>query len=254
MSAEDLELLFLNLQNEFAEFHSKIDGLIEKYEVLEKQLEKQIKGSFKCRKCKEKFDSLKKLKKHKSVEESCADEFKCGKCDKTFNSENELTLHQKIHGNFKCEKCDCEYDVLDLLEKHVSAVHGQMKIFCHYYNNDKECAFEGRCIFAHEESPECKFGQQCERTMCMFVHESRDVSDSEEESDSDETGDDDENENVVKIQDLEPCLARVEEAMKKVQVLLQPPSKLKCDKCEFEAKNVNGLNMHKKAKHTDKST
>ena len=166
----------------------------------------------------------------------------------------DLTLHQKIHGNFKCEKCDCEYDVLDLLEKHVSAVHGQMKIFCHYFNNDKECAFEGRCIFAHEESPECKFGQQCERTMCMFVHESRDVSDSEEESDSDETGDDDENENVVKIQDLEPCLERVEEAMKKVQVLLQPPSKLKCDKCEFEAKNVNGLNMHKKAKHTDKST
>ena len=90
--------------------------------------------------------------------------------------------------------------------------------------------------------------------MCMFVHESRDVSDSEEESDSDETGDDDENENVVKIQDLETCLARVEEAMKKVKVLLQPPSKLKCDNSEFEAKNANGLNMHKKAKHTDKST
>ena len=86
----------------------------------------------------------------------------------------------------------------------------------------------------------------------MFVHESRDMSDSKDESDSDENGDDDEN--VVKIQYREPCLARVEEAMKKVKVLLQPPSKLKCDKCEFEAKNVNGLNMHKKAKHTDKST
>ena len=250
MSAEDLELLFLNLQNVFADFHSKIDGLIEKYEVLEKKLEKQIKGSFKCRKCKEKFESFKKLQKHKNAEESCADEFKCEICDKTFNSENDLTLHQKIHGNFKSEKCDCEYDVVELLEKHVSAVHGQMKIFCHYFNNEKECPFEGRCIFSHEESPECKFGQHCERMMCMFVHENRDVSDSEE-SDSDEN--EDEDENVIQIQDLEPCLAKVEEAMKKVQVLLLPPSKLKCNKCEFEAKNSNGLNMHMKAKHPDKS-
>ena len=29
--------------------------------------------------------------------------------------------------------------------------------------------------------------------------------------------------------------------------------RLKCDSCEFKAKNQNGLNMHKKAKHGDKS-
>ena len=28
---------------------------------------------------------------------------------------------------------------------------------------------------------------------------------------------------------------------------------LKCDLCEFEARNSNGLTMHKKSKHTDKS-
>ena len=95
MSDEDLELLFLNLQNVFGDFHSKLDGLIAKYEVLEKKLEKQIKCSFKCRKCKERFESMKKLQKHKNAEESCADDFKCEICDKTFNSENYLTLHKK---------------------------------------------------------------------------------------------------------------------------------------------------------------
>ena len=255
MSDEDLELLFLNLQHEFAAFHSKIDGLIDKYEVIEKKLERQIKGSFKCRKCKQTFETMKKLKKHKNADECCADDFKCENCDKTFNSEHDLRLHQKTHGEFKCKKCDCKYDIMDLLEKHTSAVHGQMKIFCHYFNNDKECPFKDQCIFAHEDSRDCKFGQQCERMLCMFVHESRDMSDSEEESDSDEdeNENDDDNDTVIKIQDIEPCLLKVEEAMKKVQVLLLPTSQLKCNICEFEAKNMNGLKMHKKAKHPDNS-
>ena len=71
----------------------------------------------------------------------------------------------------------------------------------------------------------------------MFSHDERDVSD-------DEDGDDD--------SDLEPSLKIVEEAMEKVQHLLIS-SKLKCDKCDFVAKNDTGLNMQKKAKHTDKS-
>ena len=43
--------------------------------------------------------------------------------------------------------------------------------------------------------------------------------------------------------------------MDKVQQLLlqDKNTKIKCDKCEFEAKNLNGLNMHKKAKHPDNS-
>ena len=71
------------------------------------------------------------------------------------------------------------------------------------HDNDKECTFEGRCIFAHEESPDHKVGQQCERI--IFVHESRDLGDSEEERDSGENVRDDEN--VVKMQYLEIGLA-----------------------------------------------
>ena len=91
-----------------------------------------------------------------------------------------------------------------------------MKIFCHYYNNDKECPYDDQCIYAHEEND-----------------------------------DDQDDESLIKIEDLEPSLKKVEEAMEKVKVMIQKQTSiLKCDQCEFEARNSNGLTMHKKAKHT----
>ena len=269
MSDKELESMFLNLKNVFNDFHSKIDNMIHEYEILEKKIESQKKGSFKCRFCKKKFESFKDLQDHKKAEQSCGDEFRCDKCDKSFKSEKDQKVHKKTHGNFKCEKCEYEFDVPELLEKHVSAVHGRMKIFCHYFNNEKDCPFEGHCIFAHDESPDCKFGQTCERIMCMFSHEERDVSDTEEEDESDDEKNDDENDDdgknveankddeiVVKIGDIEPSLRKVEEAMDKVEKLLlqNKTSNLKCNKCDFEAKNSNGLTMHNKAKHPDTSS
>ena len=268
MCDKDFEKVFQNLKTEFTDLHTKIEGIISKYEGLEKLLENEKKGSFfKCRKCKENFDSLKELLKHKKKKKSCVDdEFKCEKCDKSYKSENDLIIHKQTHGNFECDKCECKFDVTGELGKHKSAVHEKIKIFCHYYNNDKECPFESKCIFAHEDSPECRFGQHCERLMCMFTHDERDVSDNEDGDDSEDEPDDendDENDDVddtknsesdyvFNVEDLEPSLKKVEDAMSKVEQLILT-SKLKCDKCDFSAKNINGLNMHKKAKHTDNS-
>ena len=116
------------------------------------------------------------------------------------------------------------------------------------------------CIIAHEESSECKFGNGHERIMCMFQHEENNDGDAdgndESSDDDDESDNDDENgaTNLVNVNDLEPSLKKVEEAMDKVNTLLQNQlSALKCNLCEFEAKNTNGLTMHKKAKHTDNS-
>ena len=39
---------------------------------------------------------------------------------------------------------------------HVEAVHENIKMFCHYFDNDKDCPHDDQCIFSHEESPECK--------------------------------------------------------------------------------------------------
>ena len=98
--------------------------------------------------------------------------------------------------------------------------------------------------------------------MCMFLHDERDVSDNEDEDDIEDEPDDknddvndtenSESENIFNVEDLEPSLKKVEDAMNKVEQLILT-SKLKCDKCDFSAKNINGLNMHKKAKHTDNS-
>ena len=90
----------------------------------------------------------------------------------------------------------------------------------------------------------------------MFRHEKH-FQESEEDEDDNEDNDrecDEENDdsNVVKLSEIEPVILKVESAMERVSELLKY-SKLKCDKCDFTAKNQNGLNMHTKAKHTDKS-
>ena len=71
-----------------------------------------------------------------------------------------------------------------------------MKMFCHYYNNDKECPYDDQCIFAHEESPDCKFGKGCERIKCMFQHEESDESEDEDENESDDDDGSEGDENI----------------------------------------------------------
>ena len=86
----------------------------------------------------------------------------------------------------------------------------------------------------------------------MFQHEVNDEPDDDEDEQSDDEDDVEKNdeENIITINDIEPSLKKVEEAMDKVNILLQKQtSLLKCDACDFEAKNTNGL--HKKAKHTE---
>ena len=128
-------------------------------------------------------------------------------------------------------ECVCEYNYEGLLEKHNRAVHGNIKIFCHYFNNDKDCPFEDQCIFAHEESPACKFGGGCERILCMFQHDDKEETDDEDNDDVDENdendGNNDENDdstnedNMITIEDIEPSMLKVEEAMRKVDELLK---------------------------------
>ena len=121
-----------------------------------------------------------------------------------------------------------EYNYEGLLEKHVEAVHGSMTIFCHYYNNEKECPFEDQCIFAHKDSPKCKFEDGCERMLCMFQHENKPENDDELEEENDDDANDDktDEENIITINDIEPSLKKVEAAMKKVNVLLQKQTSL----------------------------
>ena len=65
MSAKDIDPLFSNLNTALIDLQCKKDDIISRYEDLERQLGRQKKSSFTCRKCAKKFGNLKELQKHK---------------------------------------------------------------------------------------------------------------------------------------------------------------------------------------------
>ena len=259
MSFEEYQQIFENLNEEFNVLKGKINILINKYSDLESKLENNFKARFKCRKCDETFENVRKFERHKEKSTTCYENpfpYQCEMCELEFTSEKQCSTHKEKHGHFKCDKCDKVFTFEGVLEKHVSAAHGSTIIFCHYYNNNKVCPFKNECIFAHLESKDCIFGNECERMFCMFRHEEHFQNDEEEceeeyEEESDENDESDDVE-TFRLSEIEPALTKVELAMEKVNNLINS-QRLKCDSCEFKAKNQNGLNMHKKAKHGDKS-
>ena len=52
----------------------------------------------------------------------------------------------------------------------------------------------------------------------------------------------------INLEDMKPALEKFKQAVDNFEELLGNHS-LKCKKCEFEAKDLNGLNMHIKAKY-----
>ena len=152
---------------------------------------------------------------------------------------------KRVHRKFECDECDKVFKYEANLEKHVAAVHEDVELYCHYYNNDKECPYGDECIFMHEESENCTYGKTCDRVMCMFRHNAEGDSDDE----SEESGT---NQNDVSSENIVPSLEQITKSLEKVAILLKKVVPiLKCEQCEFEARNQNGLTMHMKAKHTE---
>ena len=44
------------------------------------------------------------------------------------------------------------------------------KRFCHFWNNGRCRYKDTECRFLHEESPECRYGKECNMRRCMFYH------------------------------------------------------------------------------------
>ena len=254
MLDKDLEKEFLSLKTEFVGAMSKIDDLISKYSSLERKYEKNMKRSknvnFKCHNCGEKFESVGDLKKHKA--DGCQGDFVCEECDKKFQNESKLEMHKLTHKKFECDECDRIFKHQAILEKHIQAAHEDITLYCHYFNNDKDCPYENECIFVHEESEICKFSSGCERLLCMYRHEGDNAAEDDTDDESDD-GDADDDSMDVDVAEIKPVLEKLEEAFEKLSVNLKKHfGPLKCEMCEFEAKNENGLTMHKRAKHTSK--
>ena len=247
MSSSELTGEFTNLKEEFKKFTSIFEILIQKYSTLEQKYEKSLergkKPMFKCSKCDEELENTTELKKHR---ESCRGTHECEECGKCFKEELHLENHMKrVHRKFECDECDKVFKYEANLEKHVAAVHEDVELYCHYYNNDKECPYGDECIFMHEESENCKYGKTCDRVMCMFRH------DVEGDSD-DESAESGTNQSDVSSENIVPSLEQITKSLEKVAILLKKVVPiLKCEQCEFEARNQNGLTMHMKAKHTE---
>ena len=120
------------------------------------------------------------------------------------------------------------------------------------YNKDKYNAFIFSMVSTYKTKSNIIGPKNITSTahLCMFQHEENEESEDEDNNeDDDHVNDDDvnesrEEENVMSIDDIEPSLRKVEEAMEKVNELLKQ-QKLKWDVCEFQARNANGLNAKK---------
>ena len=250
MATKKLEAEFINLKKEFIGLQTLIQNLLDKHGDLEKKYEKflrkQKKNNFKCRNCGDGLESLRELKNHK--EEGCSSsEFKCDECEKCFKDENILQDHtEKMHVKYDCDECDKVFKYEAVLEKHKEAAHENVELFCHYFNNDKDCPFDDECIYIHEDAENCRFGRHCERKFCMFKHE--DIN--EEECETDDDSDEDVNIDIngIDLNKIKPVLEKFKKSVENFEELMGKLS-LKCKQCEFEAKDMNGLTMHMKAKH-----
>ena len=94
------------------------------------------------------------------------------------------------------------------------------KIYCHNYNNDKECSFGDSCMYEHDEADKCKFDQVCEGIKYMYRHD-----DEIKQSDGDGNGSDSDC-SEVDINILKPVLEKVKIAVERCDDLMEQFTKL----------------------------
>ena len=161
------------LKEEICKMKVEFSELSEKYINLQKQSSLEIaqdKQVFKCDRCDYISESLTGLKKHKQIHENVIEDFKCGDCGREFDEEWKMSAHEKKHAKIKCNRCDKSFKYLETMKKHEKIAHENTKLYCHYFNNKQTCPFDKDCIFLHEDADKCKYGEQCERILCMFKH------------------------------------------------------------------------------------
>ena len=164
---KELQAENISLKEELANVKEKFAELSEKFKKLEQH--KQI-PLFQCKKCQKSFLSSEDLKIHMKNHADRNQIFKCDECDLEFNEEWKILAHKKSHVKFKCGKCEKSFKYEILRDKHMKISHENKMLYCHYFNNLKQCPYEESCIFMHKDSDLCKYGNRCERFLCMYKH------------------------------------------------------------------------------------
>ena len=195
-TVKDLDVEVTSLKNELDDLKSKLKELSDIIEKNNRGGMSNHNRIFKCKICSDEFTALSELRKHKKVHMSGP--LQCDVCSKTFNEEWKMNAHAKLHKKYCCDDCDKTFEYQNLKDMHVKIVHQNVKLYCHYYNNDKDCPFEEECVFLHEDSEDCRYADTCERENCMFKHGSDgDGDDKEDESEDVDDEQDDENDDEI---------------------------------------------------------
>ena len=82
---------------------------------------------------------------------------------------------ERFHAENGCSVCEKTFKYQEIKSKHMRIAHENLKLFCHFFNNNKTCPYSKDCIFLHQDSPICKYGKKSERMLCMFKHEEDEV-------------------------------------------------------------------------------
>ena len=182
--------------------------------------------------------------------------FECEFCEKTFNEEWKMDAHVKLHKKYSCDKCEKSFELKDIRDKHVRIAHEGLKIYCYYYNNAGDCLHEDQCVFLHEDSPMCKYGQLCERNNCMFKHQTLDDSSDDDDNDVEEKDDTEEVNTSTEIEeDDESKIVSVDENDCDEEDEDDDAEELKsrkCDHCVFETTDKKRFKRHQFEIHSTK--
>ena len=125
----------------------------------------------KCNHCDKSFDLKRNLKKH--LRDTHTREIECKTCDKCFSENCELEVHIKTqhtdNTKYGCDICDKKFVLKWRLSKHLQTHSIKTTKKSHYFNNGKVCPYQYiGCMFAHEVSEICKFGQVCKNKLCSL--------------------------------------------------------------------------------------
>ena len=239
----DLTFKLNNLKQNF-------DKLSAEHKILQTELiSEKEKTKVKCNKCKVNLENVTNVKKHKNVQKAKTMIFKCEKCEKEFYEEWKLRAHVKIHNKIKCEQCEKTFANSDIKEKHVRIAHENVKLYCHFYNNEKSCPFADKCIFLHQHSKFCKYDELCERDLCMFKHKKNNVplnsDDCVDQNDDDKQDDfeDEEEESEIDEEDTANKTFINPTQVGNIDCII------KCEICDFEASTRSEFDNHKTRSH-----
>ena len=250
---KDLEAENALLKEELSDVKNKLSKLSEKYENLQtnRKPEKNADQNqcLRCEKCNRTFEKLTDMKKHKNEHKAKNDTFDCDQCEKKFNEEWKLCAHVKTHVNYKCDQCSKTFRYLDVMDKHTQISHGNLKLYCHFYNNMKTCPFDEECVFLHEDAELCRYGVLCERIYCMFRHD--DVGKSMVAKDSvwnvEETIENDDEKEEAEVDNLEMTFQNPSQENN-----IESEISVKCDLCNFETTNKERMKRHSFENHSVK--